>query len=230
MAQPTQLGMQEAASPVMEDLLHFHEHALMMVFLISALVVYIIIAMVSTKLTNKFMLESQEMEIVWTMLPAVLLVMIALPSVRMLYLMDEINDPHVTIKAMGQQWLWSYEYTDYEYLNFHAYMLPTQELPPGQLRLLETDHRVVMPVDAPMRFLVAAEDVLHSWAVASMGVKLHAVPGRLKQTASLASPPGLSYGQCSEMCGANHSLMPIVMETVPLRHFVTPSPHSLHIV
>nr|YP_008475473.1 cytochrome c oxidase subunit II [Acrossocheilus barbodon]AGS83467.1 cytochrome c oxidase subunit II [Acrossocheilus barbodon] len=227
MAHPTQLGFQDAASPVMEELLHFHDHALMIVFLISALVLYIIIAMVSTKLTNKFILDSQEIEIVWTILPAVILVMIALPSLRILYLMDEINDPHLTIKAMGHQWYWSYEYTDYENLNFDAYMVPTQDLAPGQFRLLETDHRMVIPVESPIRILVPAEDVLHSWAVPSMGVKMDAVPGRLNQTALLASRPGVYYGQCSEICGANHSFMPIVIETVPLPHFETWSAHQL---
>nr|AFJ21671.1 cytochrome oxidase subunit 2 [Labeo catla]ARO90086.1 cytochrome c oxidase subunit II [Labeo catla]QGZ09923.1 cytochrome c oxidase subunit II [Labeo catla]QKY75894.1 cytochrome c oxidase subunit II [Labeo catla] len=219
MAHPTQLGFQDAASPVMEELLHFHDHALMIVLLISTLVLYIITAMVSTKLTNKYILDSQEIEIVWTILPAVILVLIALPSLRILYLMDEINDPHLTIKAMGHQWYWSYEYTDYENLGFDSYMIPTQDLTPGQFRLLETDHRMVVPMESPVRVLVSAEDVLHSWAVPSLGVKMDAVPGRLNQTAFIASRPGVFYGQCSEICGANHSFMPIVVESVPLEHF-----------
>nr|UEP17240.1 cytochrome c oxidase subunit II [Garra motuoensis] len=219
MAHPTQLGFQDAASPVMEELLHFHDHALMIVFLISTLVLYIIIAMVSTKLTNKYILDSQEIEIVWTMLPAVILVLIALPSLRILYLMDEINDPHLTIKAMGHQWYWSYEYTDYENLGFDSYMVPTQDLTPGQFRLLETDHRMVVPMESPIRVLVSAEDVLHSWAVPSLGMKMDAVPGRLNQMAFIASRPGVFYGQCSEICGANHSFMPIVVEATPLEHF-----------
>nr|YP_009348660.1 cytochrome c oxidase subunit II [Nocomis biguttatus]BAW88096.1 cytochrome c oxidase subunit II [Nocomis biguttatus] len=219
MAHPTQLGFQDAASPVMEELLHFHDHALMIVFLISTMVLYIIVAMVSTKLTNKYILDSQEIEIVWTVLPAVILVLIALPSLRILYLMDEINDPHLTIKAMGHQWYWSYEYTDYEDLGFDSYMISTQDLSPGQFRLLETDHRMVVPMESPIRVLVSAEDVLHSWAVPSLGIKMDAVPGRLNQTAFIASRPGVFYGQCSEICGANHSFMPIVVEAVPLEYF-----------
>uniref|UniRef100_UPI0030FEB4CA cytochrome c oxidase subunit II n=1 Tax=Epinephelus marginatus TaxID=179535 RepID=UPI0030FEB4CA len=219
MAHPTQLGLQDAASPVMEELLHFHDHALMIVFLISTLVLYIIVAMVSTKLTNKYILDSQEIEIIWTILPAVILILIALPSLRILYLMDEINDPHITIKAMGHQWYWSYEYTDYEDLGFDSYMIPTQDLTPGQFRLLEADHRMVVPLDSPVRVLVSAEDVLHSWAVPALGVKMDAVPGRLNQTAFITSRPGVFYGQCSEICGANHSFMPIVVEVVPLEHF-----------
>nr|QZH44542.1 cytochrome c oxidase subunit II [Sillaginopsis panijus]BBU25933.1 cytochrome c oxidase subunit 2 [Sillaginopsis panijus] len=219
MAHPSQLGFQDAASPVMEELLHFHDHALMIVFLISTLVLYILITMVSTKLTNKYILDSQEIEIIWTVLPAVVLVLIALPSLRILYLMDEINDPHLTIKAIGHQWYWSYEYTDYEELGFDSYMIPTQDLFPGQFRLLETDHRMVVPYQSPIRILVSAEDVLHSWAVPALGVKMDAVPGRLNQTAFVASRPGIFYGQCSEICGANHSFMPIVVESVPLKHF-----------
>nr|YP_008758475.2 cytochrome c oxidase subunit II [Hexanchus nakamurai] len=219
MAHPSQMGFQDAASPVMEELLHFHDHTLMIVFLISALVLYIILAMVSTKLTNKYILDSQEIEIVWTILPAIILILIALPSLRILYLMDEINDPHLTIKAMGHQWYWSYEYTDYEDLMFDSYMIQTQDLTPGQFRLLETDHRMIVPMESPIRVLVSAEDVLHSWTVPALGVKMDAVPGRLNQTAFIVSRPGIYYGQCSEICGANHSFMPIVVEAVPLEHF-----------
>nr|YP_010947502.1 cytochrome c oxidase subunit II [Parupeneus barberinus]WGO62615.1 cytochrome c oxidase subunit II [Parupeneus barberinus] len=219
MAHPSQLGFQDAASPVMEELLHFHDHALMIVFLISTFVLYIIVAMVTTKLTNKFLVDSQEIEIIWTVLPAVILIMIALPSLRILYLMDEINDPHLTIKAVGHQWYWSYEYTDYEDLAFDAYMTPTEDLEPGQFRLLEVDHRMVIPAESPIRVLISAEDVLHSWAVPSLGVKMDAIPGRLNQTAFIATHSGIFYGQCSEICGANHSFMPIVVEAVPLEHF-----------
>nr|YP_010957514.1 cytochrome c oxidase subunit II [Conger oceanicus]WMY90841.1 cytochrome c oxidase subunit II [Conger oceanicus] len=219
MAQPSQLGFQDAASPVMEEMIHFHDHALMIVFLISTFVLYIIVAMVSTNLTNTYILDSQEIEIVWTILPAVILILIALPSLRILYLMDEINDPHLTIKAVGHQWYWSYEYTDYEDLGFDSYMIPTQDLTPGQFRLLETDHRMVIPMESPIRILVTAEDVLHSWAVPSLGVKMDAVPGRLNQMAFIAARPGVFFGQCSEICGANHSFMPIVVEAVPLQQF-----------
>nr|YP_009494743.1 cytochrome c oxidase subunit II [Raja asterias]YP_009494769.1 cytochrome c oxidase subunit II [Raja clavata]AWO66549.1 cytochrome c oxidase subunit II [Raja asterias]AWO66575.1 cytochrome c oxidase subunit II [Raja clavata] len=219
MAHPSQLGFQDAASPIMEELLHFHDHTLMIVFLISTLVLYIIVAMVTTKLTNKYILDSQEIEIVWTILPAIILIMIALPSLRILYLMDEINDPHITIKALGHQWYWSYEYTDYENLEFDSYMIQTEDLDPGQFRLLEADHRMVVPMESPIRVLVTAEDVLHAWTIPALGVKMDAVPGRLNQTAFIISRPGVYYGQCSEICGANHSFMPIVVEAVPLEHF-----------
>nr|QCQ82521.1 cytochrome c oxidase subunit II [Carinotetraodon travancoricus] len=218
MAHPSQLGFQDAASPVMEELLHFHDHALMIVFLISTLVLYIIVAMVSTKLTNKYILDSQEIEIIWTILPAIILILIALPSLRILYMMEKSMTPTYQSKR-GHQWYWSYEYSHFSYLNFDAYMVPTQDLAPGQFRLLETDHRMVIPVDSPIRILISAEDVLHSWAIPSLRVKMDAVPGRLNQTAFIVSRPGVFYGQCSEICGANHSFMPIVVEAVPLEHF-----------
>nr|YP_004347982.1 cytochrome c oxidase subunit II [Canthigaster jactator]BAK09707.1 cytochrome c oxidase subunit II [Canthigaster jactator] len=219
MAHPSQLGFQDAASPVMEELLHFHDYTLMIVIFISMFVLYIIATMVSTKLINKYTLDSQEIETIWTILPAIILIFIALPSLRILYLMDEINDPHLTIKAMGHQWYWSYEYTDYNDLSFDSYMIPTQDLTPGQFRLLETDHRMVIPIESPIRVLISAEDVLHSWAVPSLGIKMDATPGRLNQTAFITFRPGAFYGQCSEICGANHSFMPIVIEAVPLEHF-----------
>nr|YP_010503112.1 cytochrome c oxidase subunit II [Hemigrammus ocellifer]UXD78995.1 cytochrome c oxidase subunit II [Hemigrammus ocellifer] len=219
MAHPSQLGFQDAASPVMEELLHFHDHALMIVFLISTLVLYIIVAMVSTKLTNKYILDSQEIEIVWTILPAVILFLIAFPSLRILYLMDEIDNPHLTVKALGHQWYWTYEYTDYQDISYDSYMIPAADLAPGQFRLLEADHRMVIPMGSPIRVLITSDDVLHSWALPAMGIKTDAMPGRLNQTAFIAARSGVFYGQCSEICGANHSFMPIVMEAVPLSHF-----------
>nr|YP_007316821.1 cytochrome c oxidase subunit II [Sooglossus thomasseti]AEC33191.1 cytochrome c oxidase subunit II [Sooglossus thomasseti]AGN71553.1 cytochrome c oxidase subunit II [Sooglossus thomasseti] len=219
MAQPTQMGFQDAITPVMEELLHFHDHALMAVFLISTLVLYILSTLVTTKLSNTITIDAQEIEMVWTMMPAVTLIVIALPSLRILYLMDEINDPGLTIKAIGHQWYWSYEYSDFMNLGFDSYMVPTKDLLPGQLRLLEVDNRVLTPIGTTIRTLVTAEDVLHSWAIPSLGVKTDAIPGRLSQTSFMISQPGIYYGQCSEICGANHSFMPIVIESLPMNKF-----------
>nr|UEK25418.1 cytochrome c oxidase subunit II [Spilogale pygmaea] len=219
MAYPFQMGLQDATSPIMEELLHFHDHTLMIVFLISSLVLYIISLMLTTKLTHTNTMDAQEVETVWTILPAIILILIALPSLRILYMMDEINSPSLTVKTMGHQWYWSYEYTDYEDLNFDSYMIPTQELKPGELRLLEVDNRVILPMEMTIRMLISSEDVLHSWTVPSLGLKTDAIPGRLNQTTLMAMRPGLYYGQCSEICGSNHSFMPIVLELVPLSHF-----------
>nr|YP_009520487.1 cytochrome c oxidase subunit II [Nilssonia nigricans]AUZ97262.1 cytochrome c oxidase subunit II [Nilssonia nigricans] len=219
MAHPLQLGFQDAMSPIMEELLHFHDHTLMIVFLISTMVLYIITSMMTTKLTHTNTMNAQEVEMIWTILPAIVLITIALPSLRVLYLMDEINNPYLTIKAIGHQWYWTYEYTDYENLEFDSYMIPTQNLPKGYFRLLEVDHRMMVPMESPIRMLISAEDVLHSWAMPSLGVKTDAIPGRLNQTTFTLTRPGVFYGQCSEICGANHSFMPIVVESIPLKYF-----------
>nr|UPO67433.1 cytochrome c oxidase subunit II [Dryophytes andersonii] len=220
MAHPLQLGFQDAASPIMEELLHFHDHALMAVFLISALVLYIITTLMSTKLSNTNTIDAQEIEMVWTIMPAIILIVIALPSLRILYLMDEMSNPDITIKAIGHQWYWSYEYSDFADLNFDSYMIPTKDLLPGQFRLLEVDNRMVTPVGMATRTLITADDVLHSWAVPSLGVKTDAIPGRLSEASFLVSRPGVYYGQCSEICGANHSFMPIVVESLPIKEFL----------
>lgn len=219
MAYPAQLGLQDASTPTIEDIIYFHDHALLIISTISVFVLYLIWATISTKLYDSHSQDSQVTEIIWTILPGIILILIALPSLRILYLIDEVNDPHLTIKAIGHQWYWSYEYTDYEDLAFDAYIVPTQDLTPGEFRLLETDHRMVVPINSPIRILVSAEDVLHSWTVPSLGVKIDAIPGRLNQTTFITTRPGVFYGQCSEICGANHSFIPIVVETVPLEYF-----------
>nr|YP_010429129.1 cytochrome c oxidase subunit II [Mastomys kollmannspergeri]USQ66545.1 cytochrome c oxidase subunit II [Mastomys kollmannspergeri] len=219
MPYPSQLGLQDATSPIMEELMNFHDHTLMIVFLISSLVLYIISSMLTTKLTHTNTMDAQAVETIWTILPAVILIMIALPSLRILYMMDEINNPALTVKTMGHQWYWSYEYTDYEELTFDSYMVPAYDLAPGQFRLLEVDNRVILPMELPIRMLISSEDVLHSWAVPSLGLKTDAIPGRLNQATISSNRPGLFYGQCSEICGSNHSYMPIVIEVVPLKFF-----------
>nr|YP_005255205.1 cytochrome c oxidase subunit II [Artibeus lituratus]AEL16727.1 cytochrome c oxidase subunit II [Artibeus lituratus] len=219
MAYPFQLGLQDATSPIMEELLHFHDHTLMIVFMISSLVLYIISSMLTTHLTHTSTMDAQEVETIWTILPAIILITIALPSLRILYMMDEINNPLMTVKTMGHQWYWSYEYTDYTDLCFDSYMIPTSDLKAGDLRLLEVDNRVVLPMETTIRMLISSEDVLHSWAVPSLGLKTDAIPGRLNQTTLLSTRPGLYYGQCSEICGSNHSFMPIVLEMVSLKYF-----------
>nr|AEQ28334.1 cytochrome oxidase subunit II [Mimus graysoni] len=218
MANHSQLSFQDASSPIMEELMQFHDHALMVALAICSLVLYLLTIMLTGKLSSSSV-DAQVIELVWTILPAAVLIMLALPSLRILYMMDEINEPDLTLKAIGHQWYWTYEYTDLKELTFDSYMVPTSELPLGHFRLLEVDHRVIVPTDSKVRVIVTADDVLHSWAVPSLGVKTDAIPGRLNQTGFLAPRPGVYYGQCSEICGANHSFMPIVVESTPLANF-----------
>nr|ADO22917.1 cytochrome c oxidase subunit II [Setophaga adelaidae] len=218
MANHSQFNFQDASSPIMEELMGFHDHALMVALAICSLVLYLLTHTLTEKLTSNTV-NAQVIELVWTILPAMVLIMLALPSLRILYMMDEINEPDLTLKAIGHQWYWTYEYTDLKELTFDSYMIPTTDLPLGHFRLLEVDHRVIVPMNSTIRVIVTADDVLHSWAVPSLGVKTDAIPGRLNQTSFLASRPGVFYGQCSEICGANHSFMPIVVESTPLADF-----------
>nr|YP_001718402.1 cytochrome c oxidase subunit II [Loxosomella aloxiata]BAG12587.1 cytochrome oxidase subunit II [Loxosomella aloxiata] len=214
------LNFQEAASPLMEQLIMFHDHALVILAIVSTIVTYAMIKLLVNNFTCRTMLESQEVEMIWTILPAVVLIFLALPSLRLLYLLDEVSDPLITFKAVGHQWYWSYEFSDFMNLEFDSYMIPTEELSMGDYRLLEVDHRVVLPYGCNIRALVTSADVLHAWAVPALGLKIDAVPGRLNQLGFYMNRPGVFYGQCSEICGTNHSFMPIVIESVNLNSFI----------
>lgn len=215
------LGFQDRNSPLMEQLTFFHDHTLLILVIITVLVGYLMASLFFNTFTNRYLLEGQTIEVIWTILPAIILVFIALPSLRLLYLLDEVREPSITLKAIGHQWYWSYEYSDFNQVEFDAYMVPSQDLPEGNFRLLEVDNRTVLPFNTQIRILITAADVLHSWTVPALGVKVDATPGRLNQTSFLTNRPGLFYGQCSEICGANHSFIPIVIERVPTPTFIS---------
>nr|ABR27887.1 cytochrome oxidase subunit 2 [Triatoma infestans] len=214
------LGTQDANSPLMEQLIFFHDHTLMILTMITVLVGYMMGTVLMNKLTNRYLLEGQTIELIWTILPAIILVFIALPSLRILYLMDEINNPVLTIKSIGHQWYWSYEYSDFSNIEFDSYMKPSNDLEMSDFRLLDVDNRVILPMNSQIRILVTAADVIHSWTIPSLGIKIDATPGRLNQGSILINRPGLLFGQCSEICGANHSFMPIVVESVSANQFI----------
>ena len=215
-----QWGFQDAASPLMEELIFFHDHAIMILVIIISLVGYAALSLMLNTYTCRSLVEGQEIETIWTVIPAIILVFLALPSLRLLYLLDEVGDCSLTVKSIGHQWYWSYEYSDFLNIEFDSYMVPTNELERGDFRLLEVDHRVVLPTQTDIRVLVTSADVIHSWTVPSLGIKADAVPGRLNQLRFYVKYPGVFYGQCSEICGANHSFMPIVVEAVPLKNFM----------
>nr|QXT44195.1 cytochrome c oxidase subunit 2 [Anenteotermes sp. A JRA-2021a] len=214
------MTLQDSASPIMEQLIYFHDHALMIMLMILTTVFYTMISIIQNKQTSRFMLEGQMIETVWTIAPAIILVFIAMPSLRLLYLMDEIHSPVLTLKSVGHQWYWSYEYSDFTKLEFDSYMVQQEDLQNNTFRLLDTDNRVVLPMNSPIRMIVTAADVLHSWTVPSLGVKTDATPGRLNQVSFSINRPGILYGQCSEICGANHSFMPIAIESVSTNQFI----------
>nr|QXT44026.1 cytochrome c oxidase subunit 2 [Ateuchotermes sp. CAM021] len=214
------LTLQDSASPIMEQLIYFHDHALMIMLMIITTVFYTMISIIQNKQTSRFILEGQMIETIWTIAPAIILVFIAMPSLRLLYLMDEIHNPVLTLKTVGHQWYWSYEYSDFTKLEFDSYMVQQEDLQTNTFRLLDTDNRVVLPMNSPIRMIVTAADVLHSWTVPSLGVKTDATPGRLNQVSFSINRPGILYGQCSEICGANHSFMPITIESVSTNQFI----------
>nr|ALO71033.1 cytochrome c oxidase subunit 2 [Aleocharinae sp. 5 EF-2015] len=214
------LTTQDSASPLMEQLMFFHDHTLMILLMITTLVGYIMASLFFNKFNYRYLLEGQMIELIWTILPAMTLIFIALPSLRLLYLLDEINNPLITIKTIGHQWYWSYEYSDFKNIEFDSYMIPTNELSSHNFRLLDVDNRVIVPFNSQIRMLVTAADVLHSWTIPSLSVKIDATPGRLNQINFYINRTGIFYGQCSEICGANHSFMPIVLESISPKYFI----------
>lgn len=215
-----QLGFQDAASPIIYILIGFHDHSILVLTLVVTLITYGIFSLLLNKYICRNILEAQEVETVWTILPAITLLFLAFPSLRLLYLMDEVRQPAVTVKTIGHQWYWRYEYTDFLNLEFDSYIIPTEDLEDGQFRLLEVDHRVVLPIGVEVRILVTSADVIHAWTIPSLGVKVDAVPGRLNQLGFTANRPGVFYGQCSEICGSNHSFIPISIEVVDHSSFI----------
>lgn len=226
-AVPWQMGFQDPATPVMEGIINFHHDLFFFLVLIVVFVSWILgrcIFFYNENVNKKAetFIHGTFLEIVWTITPAIILIIIAIPSFSLLYAMDEVIDPILTLKVIGNQWYWSYEYSDVvdDSIFFDSYMILEEDLDKGQFRLLEVDNRVVVPVNTHIRVIITATDVLHSWAVPSLGVKLDACPGRLNQTSIFIKREGVFYGQCSEICGINHGFMPIVVEAVSLDDYI----------
>jgi cytochrome c oxidase subunit 2 len=229
-AEPWQLGFQDPASPMMQGIIDMH-HDIM--FFIVGVVIFVSWMMgrclmhfhESQSPVPDNVIHGTAIEIAWTVTPSLILVLIAVPSFALLYSMDEVVDPAVTLKCIGHQWYWTYEYSDYATADdtsivYDSYMIPEDDLEAGQLRLLEVDNRVVLPVNTHIRVIITGADVLHSWAVPSLAVKCDGVPGRLNQVSMYIDREGIFYGQCSELCGVNHGFMPIVVEAVSLDDYV----------
>jgi cytochrome c oxidase subunit 2 len=234
-ASPTQWPMtfQDPATPVMSGIVELHHEVMALVtfvvvfvavMLYGALVEYAEGARHNEKSVVDVVIHAPVLEVVWTVIPALILMALAVPSFVLLYAADEVVDPAITLKVVGHQWYWSYEYTDYttedgESLQFDSYMIPSDDLEEGQLRLLSVDNEVVLPIDTHIRVIVTAADVLHCWAVPSFGIKLDACPGRLNQVGLFIQRPGTFFGQCSEICGVNHGFMPIAVNAVSLEDY-----------
>ena len=225
-----QLGFQDAATPMMQGIIDLHQD----IFFFAIIILVFVLWMLLRSLWHFYyrnnpiperIVHGTTIEIVWTVVPSIILMFIAIPSFALLYSMDEVVDPAITIKTIGHQWYWTYEYSDYnqsdeQSLAFDSYMIPEEDLELGQLRLLETDNRLIVPANTHVRMIITSADVLHSWAVPALGIKCDAVPGRLNQSSVFIKREGVFYGQCSELCGVNHGFMPIVVEAVSLDDYV----------
>lgn len=231
-AYPWQIRFQDSSTPSFEGIVELHDNVFFYLVMIGFLVAWMLSSRIinfsdsQTKIAHKYHNHGTLIELIWTILPAFVLIAIAFPRFKLLYLMDEVISPSMTIKVLGNQWFWRYEYRDFinedgESIEFDSYMIPETDLEKGQFRLLEVDNRVVVPVDTHIRFIVTGQDVIHDFAVPSLGLKIDAVPGRLNQTSVLIQREGVYYGQCSEICGVYHAFMPIVVEAVDLEKYLS---------
>ncbi len=221
--QPWQMYFQHPATPVMEHLYDFHTLLLFIeggiVLVVAGLLIFVSWRFRASrhKVPSKTA-HNTLIEVVWTLIPVLILGVIAFPSFKLLYMMDVTPKADLTIKAIGNQWYWTYEYPDHD-IRFDSNMIPDNQLKPGQLRLMEVDNRVIVPIHTTIRLITTASDVVHSWAVPAFGVKKDSVPGRLNETWFHVKQSGVYYGQCSELCGVKHGFMPIVVEAVPKAEF-----------
>jgi cytochrome c oxidase subunit 2 len=230
-----QVGFQDPASPIMQGLIELHHDLFFFLIVVFSFVFWLLLKIlftfnsVSNKVVTKTINYGTIIEIVWTIVPAITLLLVSIPSFTLLYSMDEILDPMLTLKVIGHQWFWSYEYSDYitPRLNsntafiYDSYMILEEDLNLGEFRLLEVDNRVILPTHTHIRVLVTSTDVLHSWAIPSLGIKIDACPGRLNQISTFINRPGVYYGQCSEICGINHGFMPIALEAVNFKDYAS---------
>ncbi|MEZ0262384.1 MAG: cytochrome c oxidase subunit II [Alphaproteobacteria bacterium] len=225
LAKNWQLGFQEPASPVKEDMEWFHDMMLVpMTIIVSVFVMFLLLFVmvrynakanpVPTKTTH-----NAKLEFIWTIVPVLILIVISYPSMKLLYKADRTTEAEMTLNAIGNQWYWSYEYPDHGNITFNANLVKEKDLKEGQPRLLATDEPVVLPVDTNIRLLIKATDVLHAWAIPAFGVKLDAVPGQTNETWVRIEKTGTFYGQCSELCGEGHGFMPIEVHAVSKEDF-----------
>lgn len=200
-----------SGSYIMDGIVSLHDHIIFYELIMLIIVCWMLISILmnSTKFPIKDLLHGSILEIIWTLIPGIILILIALPSFRLLYLMDDILEPSLTVKVIGNQWYWTYSIGDNQ---FDSYLL--QDLIPGSLRLLDTDEHLILPSNILIRFLITSTDVLHSWAIPALGIKMDACPGRLNQTAVEIYRPGLYWGACSEICGVQHGFMPISLKVI----------------
>nr|AIX92133.1 cytochrome c oxidase subunit II [Monomachus antipodalis] len=216
----TNIMFQNAASPIMENMVMFHDYSMLILMIIFSFIIYMMFKLIENNIINRFMLSGQMLEIIWTLIPFMFLFYISFPSLKILYLLDCDNKSLLSMKIMGHQWYWSYEYSDFLNLEFDSFMVYMKMGEMNLFRLMDVDNRLIVPMNIQVRLLISSLDVIHSFTIPSMGFKIDAIPGRVNQVNMYINRPGIYYGQCSEICGMNHSFMPIVMESVSLKYFL----------
>lgn len=216
------INLQDANSISIEQLIFFHDHAIIILLSITISIIYIIYFILFNNLTNKFILQNQLIEIIWTIIPIIILIYIAIPSLIILYINDEIFNPLITIKSIGYQWFWKYEYSDFKNIKFNSVILDSIKTIniKNSFRLLDVDNRLIVPINNQIRLLINSADVIHSWTIPSLGIKIDSIPGRINQSLIIIIRPGTYYGQCSEICGINHRFIPIVIERTSNSNFI----------
>jgi cytochrome c oxidase subunit II len=223
---PWQLGLQESASPIMDDVSWFSDFLLWVISAIT-LFVLVLLAIIILRFNARAnpapsrTTHNTPLEIIWTIVPVIILVTIAVPSFRLLFVQLEVPKPDLTLKATGKQWYWSYGYPDNGNFEFDSQLVADKDLKPGQPRLLTVDNEMVVPVNKVVHVLVTGADVIHSFTVPSFGIRIDAIPGRLNDTWFKATKEGMYYGQCSELCGTDHAFMPIAVRVVSDADFAT---------
>nr|BCS79992.1 cytochrome c oxidase subunit II [Monomorium triviale] len=213
------ISLQNSNSPIFDMMTFFHDFTMIILIFITMLILSIMIMMTSNKLINRYLLHGNLIELIWTIIPMFILIFIAIPSIKILYLTDEIHNNKLSLKTIGHQWYWKYEYSDFMKVEFDSFMIPTNQLMNNEFRLLDVDNRCILPYNLPIRILTTSMDVIHAWTVPALGIKMDSTPGRLNQMNLLINRPGIFYGQCSEICGTNHSFMPIVLEITNFNNF-----------
>lgn len=221
---PWQVGLQQSASPVMDNIIWFHDFLLYIItgiagFVLVLLVVVMVRFNARTNPIPSRTTHNTLIEIAWTLIPIVILMFIAVPSFKLLFFQLNVPPADLTVKATGKQWYWSYSYPDNGQFEFDSLMLKEDERKEGQPRLLAVDNEMVVPVNKTVRVITTGSDVIHSFAVPSFGIKIDAVPGRINETWFTATREGVYYGQCSELCGKNHAFMPIAVRAVSEQAF-----------
>nr|AET62633.1 cytochrome c oxidase subunit II [Trissolcus basalis] len=213
------MSFQDAMSPIMHYMNFFHEFIMTIIIFITMMILYMIIMLYMNKYYTNYIINHQTIEFIWTIFPLIILLFLVMPSIKILYMTDELKIPYFSIKSIGNQWYWTYEYPQFKKPPFDSYMINSNDLKINEFRLLDVDNRLILPSKIKTQLITTSNDVIHSFTVPSLGFKIDSIPGRLNKSSFYIKFAGIFYGQCSEICGVNHSFMPIIIESINKNKF-----------